>query len=167
MDRSFLVAASRATMALKTPGSHASPTATQHLLEEQSIPHPEIHRRKRFAPSAVGRDRSRTDRRRSKASGSTGPPVRDALRRSILDREWKIPFRCPLKASGRLFYKGAVTAARAARTLRLGSSPVPCVTPHLDDGIVQHLRRHTDPPIPQLRRLCDQGTLRRDHDCRR
>ena len=58
---------------------------SEHVLEEQSVPHAALHRGKRFAASAVGDSRSRAKSDGGQHSHRVGESVRGPIRGAVLD----------------------------------------------------------------------------------
>ena len=139
------------------------------LLEEQSLPDQSLHRRGRFAASAMGHDRSGRQGGRQCHQDRLGRPLRQALLRAVLDGRTGALLR--RDQQGRLAdlphghdhrRQGRNSHAEAGELEDPGAIPA-----HLDDGIVQHLRHARRRGPAQLRGICDQRTLYRDRVRRR
>ena len=88
----------------------------QVVLEEQSLPDQDIHRRRRFAAPAVGHDRPRRESRYQRHPDRLGRSLRQTLLRPVLDgRAGSHSTTASTKAPGRPFLWVPSWTARAAR----------------------------------------------------
>ncbi len=112
------------------------------VLEEQSVPHQSLHGRRRFAAPAVGHDRSGRQSGYQRDQDRVGRSLRQALLRAVLDRGTRTFLRRHqqrrLADVSHGHYRGWQRRHSHVEADELENPGA--VPPHLDDGIVKHLR---------------------------